>query len=223
MEGPHAGSFPFAIVVVTEEVEDAVDDEEGYFAFWGVTGLVCLAEGLGEAEDNVAQVWGLVGGGGEDGVGFARGGLGIVVTLPRAGVGGGEGEDVCDFIVAAVAGVEVADCGVVAEGEGQLAWVVGEGGIEGGEGSPSEEVFGQGGGETFLDGDVDLAVGHGLAGRDISTGRVNGEEWIKARFDSGGARKRVMAPIVVEPKGRGCWRRSCFGNEVLGCAALRMR
>ena len=148
--------------------------------------MVCLAEGLGEADDNVAQVRGLVGWCGEGGRGFVRVGLGIIVTLPRAGVGGGEGEDVCDFVVAAVAGVEGADCGVVAESEGQLAWVVGEGGIEGGEGSPSQEVFGQGRGETILDGDVDLAVGHGFAGRDVSTVRVNGEGWIKRALRFGG-------------------------------------
>ncbi len=58
--------------------------------------------------------------------------MGVVVALPRAGVDGGESEDVGDLVVAAIAGVEVADGWVVAEGEGELAVLVGEGGIEGG-------------------------------------------------------------------------------------------
>ena len=150
-------------MIVAEEVEDAVDDEEGYFVLDGATGFVGLTEGLGEADDNVAEVRGFVGGRGEDGVGSVRGGLGIVVALPWTGVGGGEGEDVGDFVVAAIAGVEGSDSGVVAEGEGELTAAVREGGIEGGEGGPSEEVFGRWEGETFLDGDVDLACGHGLS------------------------------------------------------------
>ena len=47
MEGPHEGFFALFVVVVAEEVEDAVDDEEGGLAFGGVAGFGGLAEGLG--------------------------------------------------------------------------------------------------------------------------------------------------------------------------------
>ncbi len=144
LEGPHSGFFVGELVVVAEEVKDAVDDQEGGFALGGVAGFGGLALGLGEGDYDVAEVRGVVGGRGEDGVGFVRGGLGVVVALPRAGVGGGEGEDVGDFVLAAVLRVEGEDCVVVAEGDGELAVLVGEGDFEGGEGGPSEEFFGKG-------------------------------------------------------------------------------
>ena len=49
------------VVVVAEEVEDSVDDEEGGFLLYGASGVDGLSEGLGEADYNVAQVWGFVG------------------------------------------------------------------------------------------------------------------------------------------------------------------
>ena len=118
LEGPHEGFFVVLLVVVAEEVEDAVDDEEGGFSFGGVASFGGLPEGLGEGDYYVAEVWGLVGGCGE-GVGRVVGlGLGVVVALPGAGVGWGEGQDVGDLVGAAVFGVEGADCFVVAEGDG---------------------------------------------------------------------------------------------------------
>ena len=109
-----------------------MDDEEGGFSFGGVVSLGGLSEGLGEGDYDVAEVGGLVGWRGE-GVGrVVRLGFGGVVALPGAVVGWGEGEDVGGFVGAAVFCVEGADCFVVAEGDGELAVAVGEGGIEGG-------------------------------------------------------------------------------------------
>ena len=45
---------------------------------------------------------------------------------------GGESQDVGDRVGAAILSVESADCVVVAEGQGQLAVLVGESGVEGG-------------------------------------------------------------------------------------------
>ena len=47
MEGPHEGFFLFSVVVVAEEVEDAVDDKEGDFSLVGVSGCRRPAGGLG--------------------------------------------------------------------------------------------------------------------------------------------------------------------------------
>lgn len=142
MEGPHEGFFVCFVVVVAEEMEDAVDDEERDFSLVGVGGFVGLPNSLGEGDDDVAEVWGFVWRCGEGFRGWVRCGFGVV-ALPGTGVGGGEGENVGDFVVAAIAGVQSADCVVVTEGDGQLAVAVREGGVEGGEGGPSEEVFGK--------------------------------------------------------------------------------
>ena len=104
------------VVVVAEEVEDAVDDEEGGFPLDGVSRFGGLSEGLGEADYNVAQVWGFVWGSGKGGVWLVRGGFGIVITLPWARVAGGERQNVRDRVSASIVGVEGADCVVVAEG-----------------------------------------------------------------------------------------------------------
>ena len=109
-----------------------MDDKEGNLVLGGVTSFGCLPKHLGEGDYNVAEVGGVVGGCGEEGVRFVGIKLGIVVALPGAGVGGGEGEDVGDFVVAAIAGVEGPDGFVVAKSESELAVPVGEGGIEGG-------------------------------------------------------------------------------------------
>ena len=56
------------VVVVAQEVEDAVDDEEGGFPLYGAVGVGGLPEGLGDADYNVAEIWGFVGGSGKGGV-----------------------------------------------------------------------------------------------------------------------------------------------------------
>ncbi len=104
------------VVVVAQEVEDSVDDQEGGFPLDGVVCGGGLSEGLGEADYHVAQVWGFVGGRGKGGGCFVRCGFSIVMTLPRAGMAGGESQDVGDRVSAAVLSVESADCVVVAEG-----------------------------------------------------------------------------------------------------------
>ena len=56
------------VVVVAQEVEDAVDDEEGGFPLYGASGVGGLSEGLREADYNVAEIWGFVEGSGKGGV-----------------------------------------------------------------------------------------------------------------------------------------------------------
>ena len=68
LEGPHEGFFVLLVVVVAEDVEDAVDYEEGGFPLDEVTGVGGLSEGLGEADYHVAEVWEFVGWCGEGGV-----------------------------------------------------------------------------------------------------------------------------------------------------------
>ncbi len=61
-----------------------MDDEEGGLFLGRMASLGGLPVGLGEANDNVAEVGGVVGWCGEGGVGFWLEGLGVVVALPGA-------------------------------------------------------------------------------------------------------------------------------------------
>ena len=104
MEGPHAGLFLGFVVVVAEEVEDAVDYEKGGFTFGRVASVGGLAEGLREADDNVAEVWWLVRRSrefGEEIVGCWK----VVIALPRAGMFRREGKNVGGLVFAAKSGI----------------------------------------------------------------------------------------------------------------------
>ena len=117
MEGPHAGLFLGFVVVVAEEVEDAVDDKKRGFMFGRVASFCGLAEGLGKADYNVAEVRRIVGRSREFGEEIVWSWK-VVIALPWAGMFRREGKNVGDLVFAAKSGIQGAYCGVVAEGEG---------------------------------------------------------------------------------------------------------
>ena len=166
-QGLHGGAFRVVIMVVAQEVQGAVDQQEGEFAFEGNAGGFGLPPGLGQGYGDVAQRRGFAVRQGEKigAGGLRRGGWRVIRAGPGAGVLRRKGKDVGGFVAAPVSPVQGADGVVVGNEQADLA-----GGILGqnlGEALPHSI------GEPLGAGDAVIAGGQVVGDDDVNSGKAH--------------------------------------------------